>query len=164
MPAIHTKRRVNHSAQEMFDLVADVERYPEFVPDCEKHVIISRGKSGDDEMIVTDMTMARGIFRETIRGRDILDRKNWHILIDAGTGPLRRFHTEWKFQPRSAESCDVIFDLTYEFANPIMAILLGGILEGTFRRFVQAFERRADAIYGIRECAKALNHSAVCIA
>ena len=60
MPVIHAKRRVNHSAQEMFDLVADVERYPEFVPHCQKHVIVSRGKRGDHDLLVTDMTMARG--------------------------------------------------------------------------------------------------------
>jgi coenzyme Q-binding protein COQ10 len=148
MPAIHAKRRVNHSAAEMFDLVADVERYPEFVPHCQEHVIVSRGKGGDDELIVTDMTMALGIFRETIRGRDTLDRKNGRILIVAAAGPLRRLRTVWTFEPRTDESCDVTFDLTYEFSNPMMALLLGGIIDAAFRRFARAFERRADIVYG----------------
>jgi coenzyme Q-binding protein COQ10 len=148
MPAIHVKRRVNHSAEQMFDLVADVERYPEFVPHCRKHVIVSRGTSGNDEFIVTDMTMARGIFRETIRGRDILDRKNRRILIEATAGPLRRLQTVWTFQPREDQGCDVVFDLTYEFSNPMMELILGGIFDATFRSFARAFERRADLIYG----------------
>jgi coenzyme Q-binding protein COQ10 len=148
MPAIHAKRRMNHSAERMFDLVADLERYPEFVPHCQKHVIVSRGTSGSNEVLVTDMTMARGIFRETIRGRDTLDRTNGRILVEATAGPLQRLRTVWTFEPRSCESCDVSFDLTYAFSNPVMGLILGSILDGMFRRFVRAFERRADAIYG----------------
>ena len=148
MSTIHAKRQVNHSAQEMFDLVADVERYPEFVPHCHEHVIVSRGKNGDDELLVTDMTMARGIFRETIRGRDTLDRKNCRIVVEAKAGPLRRLQTVWTFRPRSCESCDVVFDLSYEFSNRLLELVLGGILDDTFRGFVRAFERRADVIYG----------------
>jgi coenzyme Q-binding protein COQ10 len=151
MPAVHAKRRVNHSAEEMFDLVADVERYPEFVPHCEKHVIVSRGTSGNVQFLVTDMTMARGIFRVTIRGRDTLDRKNGRILIEATAGPLRRLRTIWTFHPHSSESCDVGFDLRYEFSNPLMEFVLGGMLDSMFRRFVRAFERRADVIYGVSQ-------------
>jgi coenzyme Q-binding protein COQ10 len=149
MSAIHAKCQVNHSAQEMFDLVADVERYPEFVPHCREHVIVSRGKSGDDELLVTDMTMARGIFRETIRGRDTLDRKNCRIVVEAKAALVRRLRTVWTFVPRSSESSDVAFDLTYEFSNPVMELILGDIFDGMFRRFVRAFERRADIIYGV---------------
>ena len=148
MPALHAKRQVNHSAQEMFDLVADVERYPEFVPYCRGHVIVSRGKSGDDELLVTDMTMARGVFRETIRGRDTLDRKNCSIVVEAKAGLVRRLRTVWTFQPRSSESCDVVFDLSYEFSSLLLEFVLAAILDDTFRGFVRAFERRADVIYG----------------
>jgi coenzyme Q-binding protein COQ10 len=149
MPALHAKRRVSHSAEEMFNLVADVERYPEFVPHCQKHVIVSRGTSGSNEFLVTYMTMARGIFRKTIRGRDTLDRANGRILVEARAGPLRCLRTVWSFVPRTSESCDVAFDLTYEFSNPVMEFILGDIFDGMFRQFVRAFERRADIIYGV---------------
>jgi coenzyme Q-binding protein COQ10 len=160
MPLIHAKRRVNHSAQEMFDLVADVERYPQFVPHCQKHVIVSRGKDGEHELLVTDMTMARGIFRETIRGRDTLDRKNGRIVVEAKAGPLRRMQTVWTFLPCTADSCDVVFDLTYEFSNPVMELILGGILDAVFRRFARAFEHRADIVYGCdRRSSRVPQHS-----
>ena len=149
MSTIHAKRQVNHSAQEMFDLVADVERYPEFVPHCHEHVIVSRGKNGDDELLVTDMTMARGIFRDTIRGRDTFDRKNCRIVVEAKAGPLRCLRTVWTFVPRNSDSCDVTFDMAYEFSNPVIEFILGDIFDGMFRRFVRAFERRADIIYGV---------------
>jgi coenzyme Q-binding protein COQ10 len=150
MPAIHAQRRVNHSAHEMFDLVADVERYPEFVPHCQKHVIVSRKKTGNTEVLITDMTVGRGPFRETMRSRDTLDRKNGRILVEAVTGPLERLQTMWRFQPRDDASCEISFDLSYQFSSLVMELLARSIFEATFSRFVQAFERRADNIYGYR--------------
>jgi ribosome-associated toxin RatA of RatAB toxin-antitoxin module len=85
----------------------------------QNHVIVSRGSSGSNEILVTDMTMARGIFRETIRSRDTLDRKNCRILVEATAGPLQSLRTLWTFRLRDAESCDVAFDLIYEFSNPL---------------------------------------------
>jgi coenzyme Q-binding protein COQ10 len=148
MPNIHAKRHVHHSADQMFDLVADVERYPEFVPLCQKHVIVSRRKCGNNEVLITDMTVGYEIFRETIRSRDTLDRNDGRILVEAIDGPLRRLRTLWTFQPRDDESCDVGFDLSYAFASPVLALLLAGMFDAVFSRLVQAFEHRADIVYG----------------
>jgi coenzyme Q-binding protein COQ10 len=150
MPAIHAKRRVQHNADEMFDLVADVERYPEFVPHCQRHVIVARKKSGNSEILITEMTIARGPFRETIHSRDTLDRKNGRIRVDATGRTLDRLQTIWTFAPRDGHSCEVGFDIVYEFSSLALEFLLGGIFDSTFRYFVHAFEHRADVVYGRR--------------
>jgi coenzyme Q-binding protein COQ10 len=151
MPGFRVKRRVHHNADQMFDLVADVERYPEFVPLCQRHTIASRNKCGGSEILMTDMTVAYQIFRETHRSSVTLDRANGRILVESVDGPLRRLRTLWTFQPRDDDSCDVGFDLSYEFASQTLALLLGGVFDAAFSRFVQAFERRADVVYGRRE-------------
>ena len=148
MPAIHAKRRVHHNANAMFDLVADVERYPEFVPHCQRHIIVARKKSGTSELLITDMTIARGPFRETIRSRDTLDRENGRIRVEAVGRTLQRLQTVWTFEPHGGHSCDVGFDTVYEFSSLPMELLLGGIFDSTFRYFVHSFERRADLLYG----------------
>jgi coenzyme Q-binding protein COQ10 len=147
MPGFRAKRRVHHSADQMFDLVADIERYHEFVPLCQRHIIASRKKCGDTEILMTDMTVAYQIFRETHRSRVTLDRANGRILVESVDGPLRRLRTLWTFQSRDDDSCDVGFDLSYEFASPMLALLLGRVFDAAFSRFVQAFESRADVVY-----------------
>jgi coenzyme Q-binding protein COQ10 len=148
MPAIRARRHVDHSAQEMFGLVADIEHYPEFVPHCERHLVLSRTWTENTEILITEMTIVHGVFRETLRSRDTLDRNTGRILVEALDGPLRRLTTVWTFVPRDDGTCDVGFDLSYDLSSRLVEVLLGGIFDAMFRRFVQAFERRADAIYG----------------
>lgn len=148
MPRFRAKRNVYHSADQMFDLVADIESYPEFVPLCQEHAVVSRKTSGAREILMTEMTVAYKIFRETIRSRDTLDRSNGRILVESINGPLRRLRSLWTFEPRADDSCDVGFDLSYEFASPMLALLARGVLDAAFSRYIQAFERRADEIYG----------------
>jgi coenzyme Q-binding protein COQ10 len=160
MSAIHAKRRVHHSAQEMFDLVADVERYPEFVPHCQRHVIVARKANGKSEVLITDMTIARGPFRETIRSRDTLDRGNGRIRVEAVGRTLQRLQTLWTFQAQGGHQCDVGFDIAYEFSSLPVELLLGSIFDSTFRHFVQAFERRADVLYSRHRGCGSANSSA----
>jgi coenzyme Q-binding protein COQ10 len=148
MPVVQAKRRVLHSANDMFDLVADVERYPAFVPLCERHVVRLRKQRAESEVLLTEMTVRYTLFRETFRTRVTLDRRSRRILVDAVEGPLRRLETRWTFQPRQDGSCDVGFYLSYELASRTMALLMGAVLDAAFARFVEAFERRADVVYG----------------
>ena len=150
MPVFQAKRHVNHSANEMFDLVADVERYPAFVPLCERHVIRSRKKYAEIEILMTEMTVAYKIFRESILSRVTLDRVNGRIVVEAVDGPLRELETHWTFQARDDGSCDVGFSLSYELASRTLALLMGAVFDAAFSRFVEAFQRRADVIYGRR--------------
>ena len=150
MPVHETTRRVRHSADQMFDLVADVERYPEFVPLCHGLRVRSRQAQGDTEVLIADMTVAYKIFRETFRSRVVVDRPNRRILVEYLEGPLRKLENRWTFRPVDGESCEVGFYLAYEFASRTLAALMGAVFDAAFRRFAEAFERRADLVYGRR--------------
>ena len=149
MPQFRTKRRVKHSAAEMFDLVADVERYPEFVPLCQSLRVRNRTQSGEAvETLVADMTVAYKVMRETFVSRVTLDRPNLKILVEYLDGPFSRLDNRWTFRPVSEQVCDIEFFIAYEFKSRMLGMLMGAMFDAAFRRFAEAFERRADAVYG----------------
>jgi coenzyme Q-binding protein COQ10 len=149
MPQFSTKRRVQHSASDMFDLVADVEHYPEFVPLCRSLRTRKRTKEGDGiEVIVADMTVAYKLIRETFTSRVTLDRKQHEILVEYLEGPFQKMNNRWSFHAASDDACEVEFFIAYEFRSRILGVLMGTMFETAFRRLAVAFERRADQIYG----------------
>jgi coenzyme Q-binding protein COQ10 len=149
MPQFSTTRRVRHSASDMFDLVADVEKYPEFVPLCQKLVVRSRTPgTGGTEIVIADMTVAYKLLRETFKSRVTLDRPQLRILVEYLEGPFSRMENRWEFRPAGERACDVTFFIAYEFRSRALAMLMGAMFEAAFRRFADAFEKRADAIYG----------------
>ncbi len=149
MPQFSTKRHVPHSASEMFDLVADVERYPEFVPLCRALRIRTRSKTAEDtEILVAQMTVAYKLLSETFTSRVTLDRPNLQILVEYLEGPFSRLQNRWAFHAHGSRSCDVEFFISYEFKSRTLALLMGTMFDAAFRRFSAAFERRADQVYG----------------
>lgn len=149
MPEFSTKRRVRHAATDMFDLVADVKKYPEFVPLCSALTVKSRTEKNDGTMVlVVDMTVAYKIIHETFTSRVTLDRSNLRISVEYLSGPFKRMHNRWIFHPVDNKACDVEFFITYEFKSRTLAMLMGTMFETAFRRFAVAFEKRADAVYG----------------
>ena len=148
MPELSTTRRVHHAASEMFDLVADVEHYPEFVPLCESLRVRKRIKENDKEIIVADMTVAYKLVRETFTSRVTLDRSKLEILVEYLEGPFRRLNNTWSFRAVEKSVCDVKFFIAYEFRSRTLGMLMGAMFDAAFRRFAAAFERRADQVYG----------------
>jgi coenzyme Q-binding protein COQ10 len=149
MPTFTTKRRVRHSASEMFDLVADVEHYPEFVPMCSDLKVRQRTPGGEGiETIVADMTVSFKLVRETFRSRITLDRPKLKILVEYLQGPFSRMQNRWSFVPTGEASCDVEFFIDYEFKSRMLGMLMGSMFDVAFRRFASAFEQRADKVYG----------------
>src|ERR1700731_4830057 len=149
MPRFNSRRRVNHSAAQMFDLVADVERYPEFVPLCRSLKIRQRTQRPDGtEVIVCDMTVSFKLVREAFTSRVTLDRANLKILVEYLEGPFSNLENRWSFEPKGENACDVGFFLAYEFKSRMLAMLMGTMFDAAFQRFAAAFEKRADAIYG----------------
>ena len=151
MPRFNSRRRVNHSAPEMFDLVADVERYPEFVPLCHSLKIRQRnpGPNGT-EVVIADMTVSFKLVRETFTSRVTLDRLNRNILVEYLRGPFSKLENRWTFEPKSETACDVGFYIAYEFKSRMLAMLMGAMFDTAFQRFAAAFEKRADKVYGKR--------------
>jgi coenzyme Q-binding protein COQ10 len=149
MPQFTTTRRVRHSATEMFDLVADVEHYPQFVPLCQSLTVRRRSKDGEGrDVVVVDMTVAYKFIHETFTSRVTLDRPKLEILVEYLEGPFRTMNNRWSFRPAGEQSCEVEFFITYEFRSRTLGLLMGSIFDAAFRRFSVAFERRADQVYG----------------
>jgi coenzyme Q-binding protein COQ10 len=148
MPQFSTKRRVRHAAADMFDLVADVEKYPQFVPLCGSLTVKSRTEKNGSTVLAADMTVAYKIIRETFTSRVTLDRQGLKILVEYLNGPFKRMQNRWTFYPVEAKVCDVEFFIDYEFRSRTLAVLMGAMFDAAFRRFAVAFEQRADEIYG----------------
>jgi coenzyme Q-binding protein COQ10 len=149
MPQFSTRRRVRHSAADMFDLVADVERYPEFVPLCRALKVRQRSQAGEGvEVVVADMTVSFKLVRETFRSRITLDKPKLQILVEYLQGPFSHMQNRWVFKPAGEDVCDVEFFIDYEFKSRALGMLMGAMFDATFRRFSAAFEARADRVYG----------------
>src|SRR5207244_12738006 len=149
MPRYSSKRRVHHTAQQMFDLVADVERYPEFLPLCQSLRIRQRMPKPDGtEVIVADMTVSFKLVRETFTSQITLDRPNLKILVEYLKGPFSSLENRWTFEPKGDDACDVGFFLAYEFKSRMLAVLMGDMFDATFSRFSSAFGNRADLVCG----------------
>jgi coenzyme Q-binding protein COQ10 len=151
MPRFTTKRRVRHSAADMFDLVADVERYPEFVPLCKDLKVRERKRAGEGvEIVVADMTVSFKLVRETFRSRVTLDRPKLQVLVEYLQGPFSHMENRWTFTPTGDAACEVEFFIDYEFRSRTLGLLMGSMFDVAFRRFAAAFEARADRVYGAK--------------
>lgn len=149
MPKFSNRRRVRHTAEQMFDLVADVERYPEFVPMCEALKIRQRSTKPDGtEVIVADMTVSFKLVRERFTSRVTLDRANRKILVEYLQGPFSHLENKWSFEQRSDDISEIGFMISYEFKSRVLAMLMGAMFDTAFQRFAAAFETRANQIYG----------------
>ena len=132
----------------MFELVSDVERYPQFVPLCRTLRVRKRIPEPEGiEILIADMTVAYKLVRESFVSRVTLDRPNLQILVEYLEGPFSQLENRWAFHPIDDRSCQVDFFISYEFRSRMIGLLMGSMFEVAFRRMADAFERRADAIY-----------------
>jgi coenzyme Q-binding protein COQ10 len=151
MPSFRTTRQVRHAASEMFDLVADVECYPEFVPLCEQLKVKRRAEGGEGtQTLVADMTAAFGPVRQSFTSQVTLDRPRLAILVEYLDGPFSQLENRWRFRPAGEKSSEVDFFISYEFRSKTLGLLMGAAFDRAFRRFAEAFEQRADKIYGVK--------------
>jgi coenzyme Q-binding protein COQ10 len=149
MPSFSTTRRVKHPASDMFDLVADVEKYPQFVPLCSSLKLIRREQAGEGkEVLVAEMGVAYKVFHESFTSRVTLDKPNLQILVEYLSGPFRSLHNRWTFRPDGEKACEIGFFIDYEFRSAMLGLLMGAVFDAAFRRFAEAFEKRADEVYG----------------
>ncbi len=133
----------------MFDLVADVKRYPEFVPLCSNMRVRSNTIRPDGKgVLVAVMTIAYKLIHQSFTSRAVLDRDNLTIQVEYLDGPFSRMHNKWVFHPKSESACDVEFFIDYEFRSRAFALLAGAVFDQVFRRMAAAFEQRADRVYG----------------
>jgi coenzyme Q-binding protein COQ10 len=144
MPQHREQRTLPYSAQALFDLVADVERYPEFLPWClECRITDQTGPHA----FQADLTIGYKLFRETFTSAvNLTPARDIHVrYID---GPLRNLTNTWHFTDHGDSTCTIDFYIDFTFYNPILGRLMGVFFHEAFRRMVAAFEARATAVYG----------------
>jgi coenzyme Q-binding protein COQ10 len=143
MPGIREIRRVPYSAEQMFDLVADVGRYGEFLP----WVIATRVKSDDETHMVADMLVGFKSLREKFTSR--VEKHRPHaITVHYIDGPLKDLDNRWHFRPLGEGGCEIDFAVDFTFRNPLFEKLAGQYFDRAFRKMVGAFEDRAAQLYG----------------
>lgn len=146
MPKFENHRPVRHSAEDMYALVADVDRYPEFLPLCEALTVRSRKERDGKTLLVADMTVGYKAIRETFTTQVLLNPAELAIDVKYIEGPFKYLDNRWKFQ--LAESGSIVdFYIDYEFKSRILGAVMGSMFDRAFRMFAEAFEARADKIY-----------------
>jgi coenzyme Q-binding protein COQ10 len=151
MPSFSTTRRVPFTSRQMFDLVADVEQYPKFLPLCEGLSVEKREREAGKTILICAMTVGYHAIRESFTSRVTLDPDS--LQVHAGSvpeypsGPFRSVDNRWSFTD-ALGGCDVQFHIAYEFKSLMLQMLVGSLFDRVFRRYTQAFEERARAVYG----------------
>ena len=143
MPGIHEIRHLGYSAEQMFDLVADVSRYAEFLP----WVIATRVKSDSETEMVADMLIGFSALREKFTSRVTKQRPDL-LQVHYIDGPLKDLKNDWAFRAIDAHSCEVEFTVQFTFRNALFETLAGQYFDKAFRKLVAAFEQRAAQLYG----------------
>jgi len=143
MPGIHEVRKLPYSAEQMFDLVADVARYGEFLP----WVKATRVRSDSDTEMVADMLVGFKALREKFTSRVEKHRPDM-IEVHYVDGPLKDLDNIWKFRRVDDQTCEIEFNVEFSFRSPLFEKMAGQYFDKAFRKMVAAFEERAAALYG----------------
>ena len=143
MPGSRETRRLPYSCEQMFDLVADVGRYGEFLP----WVVATRVRSDTEQEMTADMLVGFKAIREKFTSRVTKNRPN-RIDVHYLDGPLRDLDNSWVFRPTEDGGCEIDFCVQFTFRNAVFEALAGQYFDRAFRKMVEAFEKRADDLYG----------------
>lgn len=148
MHVYEIKHPVIHSADDMFRLVADVERYPKFLPLCEALKLKRRENRDGKEVLIATMVVGYKLIRESFTTEVILDAEARSIVVHYLDGPFSYLENRWSFRPLTSKSCEIDFYIAYSFRSRLLERLMGGLFDKAVRKYTDAFEARADAIYG----------------
>lgn len=143
MAHIERSALVMYSAEQMFDLIHDVGRYPEFLPWCTAaHVV-----SDDEQALVAGMTVAKAGITQTFTTRNRKQRPEW-MTMELEDGPFKQLNGIFKFQALSDEACKVTFEMDFEVSGKMLSMALTPVLKQATGTMVDAFVKRAEDIYG----------------
>lgn len=148
MPTHSEDRTMPYSAQQMYDLVSDVARYPEFLPWCAAARIRSRMPDGASEVMLADLVISFKVFRERFGSRVVLHPVPKTIDTEYLDGPFKYMKSTWAFEDLAEGGCRVAFFVDFEFKNAILQGIIGLVFNEAMQRIVRAFEERAEALYG----------------
>ena len=148
MPKHNETRILPYSASQMFDLVADIESYPAFLPWCKAARILSRGS----RVVVADLVIGYKLFQETFTSEVTLDRPG-HIAVHYRSGPMSHLSNEWQFVSKGRGVCELRFAVDFDFHSPLLRAAMNVFFDKALSRMVEAFEARAGALYGVKATA-----------
>ena len=143
MPTHAEKRVLPHTREQMFDLVIDIEKYPEFLPWC----VATRIRERDDEMVLADMVIGFKVFRERFSTRVEWERPG-RIDVAYSEGPFKYLNNHWIFEPHGDGACLIDFYVDFEFRSRLLQRMIGVLFNEAVKIMVSAFEKRAHAMYG----------------
>lgn len=140
---VHSEKRIiAHNPEDLFALVADVRRYPEFLPWC----LASRIRSETEQRMVADLIIGFQMFKERFTSFVELDKDKLEIHVEYAEGPFKYLKNEWKFNPHP-DGCEIDFYVDFEFRSRILQTVIESLFTEAVKRMVRAFESRADALY-----------------
>ncbi|HEU5481570.1 MAG TPA: type II toxin-antitoxin system RatA family toxin [Sphingomicrobium sp.] len=144
MPRHSETRHLPYSPEQLFDLVADVSRYDEFLP----WVVAVRVRSSSEKETIADLVVGFSAFKERFTSRVVKERPE-RICVDYIEGPLKYLHNEWRFERAADGGTNLLFSVDFAFRSRLFETLAGQMFDRALRRMTSAFERRAAALYGI---------------
>jgi coenzyme Q-binding protein COQ10 len=144
MPRHSESRYLPYTPDQLFDLVADVPRYDEFLP----WVVAVRVRSSSETEMVADLVVGFNAFKERFTSR-ITKQRPHHIAVDYVEGPLKYLHNEWRFERAEDGGTNLHFSVDFAFKSRIFEALAGQMFDRALRRMTGAFEARAAALYGM---------------
>jgi coenzyme Q-binding protein COQ10 len=151
MPTHAEQRILPYTPEQLFDLVADVERYPEFLPWC----VGARVRERKQNVIVADLLIGYRVVRERFTSRIVLDRPR-RIDVSYSEGPFRYLNNHWLFEPEPGGGCTLDFYVDFEFRSRMLQKIIELLFNEAVRRMVSAFETRARRLYGDERGAAAM--------
>ena len=150
MHEFETKHPVAHSADDMYALVAKVEDYPHFLPLCEALEVTHRAHVDGKEILTATMTVGYKIIRESFTTRVTLDADARSIFVEYLDGPFEHLENRWHFVPQENGGSEIDFYIAYRFRSRMFERVVGSLFDKAVQKYTDAFEARADKIYGVK--------------
>jgi coenzyme Q-binding protein COQ10 len=143
MPHHSEKRILPYTPQQLFDLIADVGRYPEFLPWCKAARVLHR----DDRGLTADLVIGYRIFTEKFRSQVLFDRPN-KIEVRYLSGPMSHLRNQWEFKPKGKGKCELSFEVDFDFRSSLLGAAMEMFFDKAIMKMVASFESRAAELYG----------------
>ena len=147
MPKQNEEKIVSFTKDQMFDLVADINNYSEFLPWCNKSSIIKQESNDDTFNVIADLEIGYGQFIYTYRSNVTMDKNKNYIKVNHLEGPFNYLENEWKFEEISKTSSKIIFSIDFELNIKIFDVLITKFFDKAFQKMVNSFHQRAEDIY-----------------
>ncbi|MDC1080342.1 type II toxin-antitoxin system RatA family toxin [Candidatus Pelagibacter sp.] len=150
MPKASVKRLIECKKDQLIDLVLDIEKYPEFVPFCLGSQVYEKNKEGNLTLIIADLTIGKGPFKDTYKSDVKFDKENSTINVTNIGGPLNHLENNWKFIETEGGT-EISFDIDFEIENKFLNVLMSKSFEFGLNRIADAFQKRAEDLYRLIE-------------